>query len=67
MTILTAEIDRLTLDNLYILVRNLRGGPKWIVTEQTGPVSYKVQVNDQIWRCHTDQLLDHNVAVGTMS
>ena len=41
-------------------------GPKWIpgiVIEQTGPVSYKVQVNDQMWRHHTDQLLDHNVVV----
>ena len=49
-----------------VLVRNLRDGPKWIpgiVIEQTGPVSYKVQVNDQIWHRHTDQLLDHNVVV----
>jgi len=47
-------------------VRNLRDGPKWIlgiVFEQTGPVSYKVQVRDQIWRRHVDQLLDHNVVV----
>ena len=50
-----------------VLVRNLREGPKWlsgIVLEQTGPVSYTVQVCDQIWRCHTNQLLDHNAAVG---
>ena len=49
-----------------MLVRNLRDGPKWIpgiVIEQTGPVSYKVQVNDQIWCRHTDQLLDHNFVV----
>ena len=49
-----------------VLVRNLREGPKWLtgtVLEQTGPVSYRVQVSDQIWRRHTDQLLDHSVAV----
>ena len=27
------------------------------ITERTGPVSYRVQVNDQIWRRHTNQLL----------
>ena len=27
------------------------------ITERTGPVLYRVQVNDQIWRRHTDQLL----------
>ena len=44
-----------------VLVRNLREGPKWVhgtIVEQTGPVSYRVQVSDQIWRCHTDQILD---------
>ena len=49
-----------------VLVRNPRDGPKWIpgiVIEQTGPISYKVQVHDQIWRRHVDQLLDHNVVV----
>ena len=44
-----------------VLARNLRGEPKWVlrcVVEQTGPVSYKIQVGDIIWRRHTDQLLD---------
>ena len=44
-----------------MLVRNLREGPKWVrgtIAEQTGPVSYRVQVSDQIWRRHTDQILD---------
>ena len=45
------------------LVWNLRKRSKWIVLEQTGPVSYRVQVSDQIWCHHTDQLLDHNAAV----
>ena len=46
-----------------VLVRNLRDGPKWVsgtVIEQTGPVSYRVQVSDQIWRRHTDQILDYS-------
>ena len=44
-----------------VLVRNLREGLKWVhgtITEQTGPVTYRVQVSDQIWRRHTDQILD---------
>ena len=28
--------------------------------EKTGPVSYKVQVSNQIWRRHCDQLLDQD-------
>lgn len=28
------------------------------VVEQTGPVSYRVEVFGQVWRRHTDQLLD---------
>ena len=46
-----------------VLVRNLRDGPKWVsgtVIEQTGPVSYRVQVSDQIWRRHIDQILDYS-------
>lgn len=42
-----------------VLVQNFRGEPKWleaIVTERTGPVSYKVQVNDQVWKRHVDQM-----------
>lgn len=44
-----------------VLVRNLREGPKWVcgtIVEQTGPVSYNVQVSGQIWRRHIDQLLE---------
>ena len=44
-----------------VLVRNLLGEPKWLqatVLEQTGPVSYKVQVGDRVWRRHVDQLLE---------
>jgi len=40
-------------------VQNLRGEPRWlhgIILEQTGPISYQVSVNDQIWRRHIDQL-----------
>ena len=49
-----------------VLVQNLRDGPKWlsgVIVEQTGPVSYRVQVSDQIWRRHADQLLDHTRVV----
>ena len=60
--------DRHTKDRLFdvgqsVLARNLRAGPKWIpgvMVEKTGPVSYKVQVSDQIWRRHCDQLLDQD-------
>ena len=48
-----------------VLVRNLRDGAKWIpgtIVERTGPVSYRVQVSDQVWRRHTDQLLEHSVS-----
>lgn len=42
-----------------VLVQNFRGEPRWLegtVTEQTGPVSYKVLVEDQLWRRHVDQM-----------
>ncbi len=49
-----------------VLVRNLHEGPKWLrvtVVEQTGPVSYRVQMeNHQVWRRHVDQLLDLSLA-----
>ena len=48
-----------------VLARNLREGPKWVpgtILERTGPVSYRVQVRDQIWRRHTDQLLSSQVS-----
>ena len=41
-----------------VLVQNFRGEPKWLdgtVSEQTGPVSYKVLVGDQLWKRHIDQ------------
>jgi len=44
-----------------VLVRNLRGEPKWLpghIVDQTGPVSYRVQVGDYLWRRHVDQLLE---------
>ena len=34
-----------------VLARNLQEGPKWVpgtIVKRTGPVSYKVQVRDQI-------------------
>ena len=42
-----------------VLVQNFRGEPKWLdgtITEQTGPVSYKVLVGDQLWKRHVDQM-----------
>ena len=42
-----------------VLVQNFRGEPRWLegtVMEQTGPVSYKVLVEDQRYRCHVDQM-----------
>ena len=44
-----------------VLARNLWGEPTWLpghVVEQTGPVSYRVQVADYLWWRHVDQLLD---------
>ena len=38
-----------------VLVKNLRGLPKWLpgkVIERTGPLSYRVQVQGQMWRRH---------------
>lgn len=47
-----------------VWVRNYRRGPKWVrgtVIEQTGPVLYKVKVNDQTWKRHVEQLRDSNL------
>ena len=47
-----------------MLARNLREGPKWLlgtILKRTGPVSYRVQVGDQVWRRRTDQLLSSQV------
>ncbi|XP_048770688.2 uncharacterized protein K02A2.6-like [Ostrea edulis] len=44
-----------------VLVRDYRGDQKWtrgVVSEQTGPVSYKVDVTPRSeWRRHTDQII----------
>lgn len=48
-----------------MLARNLREGSKWVtgtVVARTGPVSYRVQVGDQVWRRHTDQLLASGIS-----
>jgi len=52
-----------------VWVKNLRGEPNWLqgtILEKTGPVSYRVSVNDQIWRRHVDQLrLNEGIATNT--
>ena len=43
-----------------VLVKNLRGQPKWLpgkIVEKSGPVSFRVEVQGQVWRRHADQLL----------
>lgn len=50
--------------NQNVWVRNYRRGPEWVrgtVIEQTGPVLYKVKVNDQTWRRHVEQLWDSSL------
>ncbi|XP_049333711.1 uncharacterized protein K02A2.6-like [Astyanax mexicanus] len=46
-----------------VLARDYRGGEKWakgVVTTQSGPVSYTVDVGaTESWRRHADQLLPH--------
>ena len=47
--------------NQNVWVHNYRRGPKWVsgtVIERTGPVLYRVKVNDQSWKRHVDQLRD---------
>ncbi|KAL5015368.1 hypothetical protein ScPMuIL_009638 [Solemya velum] len=42
-----------------VVVRDYCRGDKWscgTVQSRTGPVSYKIKVNDRLWRRHTDQL-----------
>ena len=43
-----------------VYVKNHRQGPTWLcgkVIETTGPLSYRVQLEDErIWRCHQDHL-----------
>lgn len=41
-----------------------RANMKWLqgtVMEQTGPVSYRIQVGDRIWRRHVDQMLSNDL------
>ena len=48
-----------------VWVANLRGEPKWlrgVIIEQTGPISYRVSVGDDIWRRHIDQLRSGSIA-----
>ena len=50
--------------NQNVWVRNYRRGPKWvrgIVIERTGPVLYRVKVDDQTWKRHVEQLRDSNL------
>ncbi len=47
---------------LIILARNMREGPclrVGVVLHKVGPVTYEVGVNDQVWKCHADQLLEY--------
>ena len=42
-----------------VFVQNFRGEPKWLagtVVEKTGPVSYRVQVGEMLWKKHVDQI-----------
>lgn len=44
-----------------VLAQNFRGEPKWLkatVVECTGPVSYKTQMGEQVWKQHVDQMPD---------
>ena len=42
-----------------VFVQNFRGEPRWLagtVVEETGPVSYRVQVGEMLWKRHVDQI-----------
>ena len=42
-----------------VFVENVKGQPKWVpatVTEKIGSVMYRVQVNNESWRRHADQI-----------
>ena len=42
-----------------MFVQDFRGEPKWLagtVVEKTGPVSYRVQVGELLWKRHVDQI-----------
>ena len=49
------------VNDQYVWVRNYFRGPNCVrgtVIERTGPVLYRVRVNDQTWRRHVEQLWD---------
>ena len=56
---LIVNSKNLILDNLswWEALEMVQSGYLVPMTERTGPVSYRVQVSDLVWRCHTDQLL----------
>ena len=50
-----------------VLARNYSGGNKWlkgIISEKTGPVSYKVKIDGGVIRRHVDQLVKYHVKQG---
>ena len=49
------------VNDQHVWVCNYRRGPNWVrgtVIERTGPVLFRVKVNDQTWRRHVEQLRD---------
>lgn len=51
-----------------VMARDYRGGLKWCpgrVLERTGPLMYRVEVGNTIWRRHIDQLLPTGVQPST--
>ena len=47
------------VNDQYVWVCNYRRGPNWVrgtVIERTGPVLFRVKVNDQTWRRHVEPL-----------
>ena len=47
------------VNDQYVWVYNYRRGPNWVrgtVIERTGPVLFRVKVNDQTWRRYVEQL-----------
>ena len=46
-------------------MQNFGGEPKWLdgtVTEQPGPVSYKVLVGEQLWKRRVDQMHQNHLS-----
>ena len=46
-------------------MENNKPEPKWIlrtVVEKLGDISYRVQVGDQVWKRHVDQLLQTSIS-----